>query len=246
MSLYSVVSRLFRSVLFVFFPNSCVFCGSFQKDSVCQKCDDVLVVANSPYFCPLCKKTEVLSVGYICDICQKKDPGFSKLYSVYSGLEKEVITYVSSIKYSYVTGNMDRCVDDFSLFVSQLPQQERDQLFQEFAWVSVPLYWFRYLQRGFNQSQLFVDILSDVYPSLRKEALLLRKRHTRRQAVLDKETRKTNLDNAFVLNPSVSCVPEKVLLVDDVYTTGSTIRECVSVLKKAGVKEIRVLVLFRK
>jgi ComF family protein len=98
--------------------------------------------------------------------------------------------------------------------------------------------------RGFNQAELLARFTAKQlnYPVL---PLLKRLRHTTPQALLKETARRANLKDAFVLAESSSPLPETVILVDDVASTGSTLEECAQVLKKSGVKNVWGLVVAR-
>ena len=75
--------------------------------------------------------------------------------------------------------------------------------------------------------------------------MLTRTRWTRSQTGLGRKERKKNIKNAFRLNPNASIDGKRVLLVDDVYTTGATVNECAGVLRKGGAEDVDVLTLAR-
>lgn len=108
---------------------------------------------------------------------------------------------------------------------------------RDYVAVPVPLHWKRFNDRGFNQSELLARQLP--IPVI---SLLRRYRATSPQVKLSREQREKNVSNAFSLIKNVR-LPERVLLIDDVFTTGATISACAKVLKMAGVKEIKALVL---
>lgn len=99
--------------------------------------------------------------------------------------------------------------------------------------VPVPLHWIRYLQRGYNQSVLLGEELSrwSKIPLARR---LKRVRNTKHQAFLEKEDRKKNIKGAFVVRKPEQINGKRVLLIDDVMTTGSTLAECADILTRAG------------
>jgi ComF family protein len=114
------------------------------------------------------------------------------------------------------------------------------------AVVPVPLHPLRRLQRGFNQSAIIARQLDvPVLPVLR------RRRWTRSQTQLPADGRQRNVDGAFALawhhwTPMPALVRNRVLvLVDDVLTTGATLRACAGVLREAGAAEVRALVVAR-
>lgn len=104
----------------------------------------------------------------------------------------------------------------------------------------VPLHWSRLFQRGFNQSQLLAECVSDergwtVMPLLR------RVRSTGHQARRSHEERRSALVDAFRVTPSH--VPSHVILIDDIATTGSTLDACAEVLKMGGAERVEALVV---
>lgn len=110
--------------------------------------------------------------------------------------------------------------------------------------VPVPLHSKRLLWRGFNQSQeLAVAVATQARAPLRPAALR-RLRDTRPQSTLSGAERLTNLNGAFAADPAL-VRGQRVLLVDDVCTTGSTLRECAKTLRQSGAEAVDVLVLAR-
>lgn len=113
---------------------------------------------------------------------------------------------------------------------------------QTSALVPVPLHQRRQRERGFNQSQLIAEALSAPtdWPIA---SVLQRHRYTTPQASLSGTQRQSNLTGAFRIARGVAKIPNSVILVDDVITTGSTITECASVLRQHGVKRIAAVAL---
>lgn len=107
----------------------------------------------------------------------------------------------------------------------------------------IPLHRRRLLERGFNQAELLANAVAartgwPVIPNL-----LLRLRYTDQQAKLSRAERLENTKEAFQVNPKIQPLPECVVLIDDVVTTGSTLIAAATVLKKAGVKTVHGLAL---
>lgn len=105
----------------------------------------------------------------------------------------------------------------------------------------VPLHWSRTFWRGFNQAELLAKNISDAKKWPMKN-LLKRVRATGHQAHRKREERLTALDGAFAFDNQCE-VPSTVILIDDLCTTGATLRECAKALKKAGVKHVSALVV---
>ena len=101
-------------------------------------------------------------------------------------------------------------------------------------------------ERGFNQSKLIAEVLSKIvhHPVVH---ILKKIKDNKSQVGLNLKEREENVKGAFVyIVPPGGTTPGKVLLVDDVYTTGATARECLKVLRKAGAKNAWVFTLARK
>jgi ComF family protein len=113
------------------------------------------------------------------------------------------------------------------------------------AVIPVPLHPAKEKSRGFNQARLLAGRLARHKNIRLLEGRLVKVRATAAQTSLEARERAINLKGAFQIKKSVGLEGKVVLLVDDVYTTGSTIRECSRALKKAGVKEVRAVTIAR-
>jgi len=110
------------------------------------------------------------------------------------------------------------------------------------AWVPVPLHFERLVERGYNQSALLARALAQRLGGTACPSVLRRARYTQQQARLDRAAREHNLADAF----RVSRAPRsQVILVDDVLTTGSTVRAAIRALDDAGVSVRAVVALAR-
>jgi ComF family protein len=124
--------------------------------------------------------------------------------------------------------------------------QARDPLKQSTLIIPVPLHEEREKARGFNQARLIAEKLSVACGIPLETASLVRTSHTERhRAGMDATDRRKTVDKAFsVVHPAL-VTGEKVLLVDDVFTTGATVSSCAQVLMQAGADEVSVLTLAR-
>jgi len=107
----------------------------------------------------------------------------------------------------------------------------------------VPLHPEREVQRGFNQAKVLAQELAKLKNIPIIERSLVKVKNTPPQTSLEAVDRQKNLRGAFEVIHSEEIEGKVLLLVDDVFTTGSTIQECSLALKKAGAKEIRALTL---
>ncbi len=102
--------------------------------------------------------------------------------------------------------------------------------------VPVPLFWWKNLRRGYNQAALLSEIISQEC-DIKINDIMRRIKNTKSQTKLDEQARRKNVLNAFALK-SNTIENKKIILIDDVMTTGATINECARVLKNAGAKEV--------
>jgi ComF family protein len=102
--------------------------------------------------------------------------------------------------------------------------------------VPVPMHWSRYSMRGFDHMQLIASSLSKLteYPTLQLLTTAYRPRQTR----LTREVRLANKKNAFKIRSGFKKIPENVILIDDVISSGSTANSCAQILKESGVKKV--------
>jgi ComF family protein len=110
--------------------------------------------------------------------------------------------------------------------------------------VPVPLHPARERERGFNQSMLLAKLLS-AKMSIKSMPTLERIRYTTTQTAFDRAERMQNLHGAFRLRKNADVRELRVLLIDDILTTGSTLSECARVLKKAGARSIHAVTAAR-
>jgi ComF family protein len=108
--------------------------------------------------------------------------------------------------------------------------------------VPVPLHPRRLRWRGFNQAILLAQNFPDV--PLGRE-ILIRRRPTLPQVKLSPQERQTNVKGAFVVPDPAAIKDKSLLLIDDVYTTGATVKECARALRRAGVGNVEVLTVAR-
>jgi ComF family protein len=109
---------------------------------------------------------------------------------------------------------------------------------------AVPLHWLRYLHRGYNQAELMARLVAAAL-GLEYRPLLVRARRTRQQALLDSASRNQNMAGVFRAKGRKNIIGSRILLVDDVMTTGSTLTAAAAELKTAGAANVEILTLAR-
>lgn len=111
------------------------------------------------------------------------------------------------------------------------------------AVLAVPLHRKRLIERGYNQSELLVNEICEELSTENISDIIIRCRNTPKQSLLNAEQRAVNISCAFELTNSDKIRLKKILIVDDILTTGSTVEECAKVLKDGGAKSVFVAVI---
>jgi ComF family protein len=125
------------------------------------------------------------------------------------------------------------------LLLRALPQEAAFDLV-----MAMPMHWRKRWERGFNQAELLAQPVARRF-GVKLAANLRRARHTKAQAGLSDRERQTNLKDAFAVRQPAQLAGKRILLVDDVYTTGATLRAATEALKSAGAVHVSVLTLAR-
>lgn len=111
--------------------------------------------------------------------------------------------------------------------------------------IPVPLHPQRLREREFNQSAIIASVISSRFDIAMLTNVLLRQRYTKPQVELGFRERKENVEGAFILQNKEAVMGRNIILVDDVFTTGSTVNECAKVLKKNGAEKVYVITIAR-
>ena len=195
----------------------------------------------SPPLCPSCGTpyADQTAGDHPCEKCLLFPPPFAAARSVaaYEGVLQDMIhrcKYGGDISVGETLGEM----------MADFPYPAFD--FNDYAVVMpVPLHSRRLRERGFNQSLLLAKAIALRHKLKLDYLSLSRTMHTPPQITFGRQEREQNVKGAFMVRNPVKLQGEKVILVDDVYTTGSTARECARTLKKAGAAAVAVLTLSR-
>lgn len=109
--------------------------------------------------------------------------------------------------------------------------------------VPVPLHRSRKAERGYNQAELLAKYLSSKLGIPLNSRNLIRTKATKIQNKLSRHEREQNLKDAFIIRQSNVFKDKRILLVDDIFTTGATVNECSRILMECGVKEVYVITI---
>lgn len=212
-------------ILDFLFPKKCVGCrrwGSY----VCEDCFDKLKWLREQ-ICPMCCKN---SVGGLTHFRCRKKWGMEGLTSLvaYEGVAKKLI---AELKFKLVSDLVEEVMGKILARVEGGRFSDRDWVV-----VPVPLHQGRLSWRGFNQAEEIGKAITGKW-HLAYSELLIKIKDTGQQVGKKREERWRGVRDSFGLRTK-NQLPKAILLVDDVWTSGATMRECAKMLKRAGVKQV--------
>ena len=236
------MNRSLRTIIETFLSFPCAGCRNALPDT------DIMMGSR---FCQSCLEKLPLIKGVRCPGCGGAMDGILEVCT--SCLKEEKRPWRSALALFQMKGYGQKLIHQFKYnghtelarpFGQLAAELLRQSTINPDLIVPMPLYWSRYLHRGYNQAELLATVIAqNTGIPLRK--LLRRIRYTRQQARLNREERKVNIKNAFSVKSQEICENRSILLVDDVLTTGSTLASAVGALNEAGAAEVNIIILAR-
>ncbi len=227
------------------YPPRCCSCdGAAVAHDFCDPCLDAIALAETP-LCTICGTPFLTQDGvdHPCADCLRRPPKFRRARAIatYDAADTRVNPLKSVLqRYKY-----NRDVSLAPALANLLSRRLPVSLHDYDLLVPVPLHRSRLRWRGFNQALLLARHLRPPMPARIEPFALQRVRPTRPQVELDHRDRRSNVAGAFRVAHKESIRNRRVLLFDDVLTTGSTVNECSRELLRAGARFVDVLVLAR-
>ncbi|MCD8224667.1 MAG: ComF family protein [Clostridiales bacterium] len=222
----------------VLFPRRCPVCGEIvapRGGLICPGCAGKLDVVRQPV-CKKCGREMLDKSAEYCIDCRRRGRSFDGGMALIKYNETARHS-MAAIKYK----NRREYLDFYAAAIDRRFGAKAAGLCAD-ALVPVPLHRSRRRTRGYNQAEELAARLSRCWRIPLDTRLLIRKKKTLPQRDLGAGERLRNLQQAFAMDPRRKTpVPESVILVDDIYTTGSTMEACCRVLKQAGVRRVYVL-----
>ena len=231
------------SFLDIIFPEQCLACGIGLKDrreiSYCGACLQAVRLIREP-FCTLCGKPfdRAAGVSHFCGHCLRKGWYFKQARAVVR-YEPPVTEAVKAFKYRGKMHGLATFAALSQQFLQQQSLEEPDLI------VPVPLHPKRLRQRGFNQALLLSQKIFPSYRDRINSRVLERHHWIGPQTGLQGIERRRNVKNAFRVSRPEKVCDKKILLVDDVLTTGATVNECARTLMKSKAAEVNVFTFAR-
>jgi len=214
---------IIEKILRIIYPSTCIFCDKEleeeQQLEICEECYKELKFSNNR------KTTYKRNQGVYYD-------GIFGTFE-YDGKIKELIRKYKYQHKAYL----------FRTFSKLMFKTLRDDKIDGDIILSVPLHRQREWQRGYNQAHLLAKEISKMTNIEYDKKILRRVKITNCLALCNKKQRRSIIKGAFLINTPQKIKNKKVILIDDVFTTGATINECSKVLKQNGAKKVIGLVI---
>lgn len=243
-----------ESLFTTLFPSDCRLCGAplirISRVPVCEQClDDVRPVSGA--VCELCGERLpdyglAAAEGKMrCGLCRRLEPSFQRAaaYGSYDSGLRELIHLLKYEGVRPVANVLGRMMNE--VITDLAPCFEGEDVLV----IPVPLHTSKSRQRGFNQSELIVRAALKHPPAGHQFEIsadvLQRWRYTESQTGLSRHQRQENIRGAFRVMQAEKVLGREVLLVDDVFTTGTTVSECARILRRAGALRVVVATVAR-
>ena len=221
------IFRIQEKISNLLYPPICGICEKINKDALCPKCNLEL------------KKQSEVSILQKEEIEEniKKEKYFEELMYIfkYEGQVRKLILDYKFNEKSYL----------YKTFVNFLLKNEKifENIKKYDKIIPVPISKKRNKERGYNQSMLIAEEIANKTNLELVNNCLIKTKNIIEQSKLNKEDRQQNIQGIYNLQNARLIINKKILLIDDIYTTGSTVNECCKILQQANPKTIGVLLL---
>ncbi len=232
-----------ESIINFLFPYQCLRCGKILNSAgyLCDHCAEEINFIKPPY-CYKCGhplQEENTQEKMLCAGCLKHKRSFYRL-------SRSAVVYDNSSKNLILSFKFFDQTENANLLSAMLKIAGKD-IFAEGVdlIIPVPLHYTRLIKRKYNQSALLAQKLSEMTSVPHNNLALVRSRKTKPQVEVSGKERINNVKNAFSVKNQKLIKGKRIVLIDDIMTTGSTVKECSLALKKAGAKSIDILTIAR-
>ena len=236
----SALKRTGGALLDLVLPPRCIACGEEVEaaNALCAPCWRKVTFLDEPC-CACCGLpfAHELGAGALCGACAEAPPAYDRARSALrydDGSRRLILAFKHGDRLHGAPA-----FGDWMRRVGAGLLADADLL------MPVPLHWTRLVRRRYNQAALLAYVIHRGGGPKVAPDWLVRKRRTPSQGEFGPEGRQRNVRSAFALKPGKSVRGLKIVLVDDVLTTGATVEECARVLKRAGAARVDALALAR-
>ena len=230
------ILKIQEKIINLIYPQTCGICGKINNKTICSKCNIQLEKQE---------KMGILTKEKLEENSLEMEKHFEELMYIfkYEGQIRELILDYKFNEKSYM----------YKTFVNFLLKNKKifENIKKYDKIIPVPISKKRYKERGYNQSLLIAKEISmqisyETNNNIKLELVnncLIKTKNIIEQSKLNKEDRQHNIQGVYTLKNGSILTNKSILLIDDIYTTGSTVNECSRVLQQAKPNKIGVLVL---
>ena len=216
-----IIKNFYDNILDLIYPPVCGICGKLNQNYLCKKCQKVLENQSK----------------FVIDENQDFNQNFNKhLYIFkYEGIIRSMILNYKFNEKSYL----------YITFVNFLLKNEKFfKILKSYdTIIPVPISSERKNERGYNQSELLAKELAKKLNIECVKNCLIKNKNIIEQSKLNKEERQKNIQGVYILKNKEKLINKKLLLIDDIFTTGSTVNECCKILKQANPRKIDIFTI---
>ena len=239
------VPGLVRRAIRFFLPVHCSNCSSLLTDDpiphFCSDCWSAISLMSDAR-CARCDRpfpssiATAYSPNHVCQPCAERPPSYTKAWTLYPYLPP-LRHAIRLFKYQ---GKVSLAAPLAALMIARLPPLNSVDVI-----IPVPLHIQKLREREFNQSLLLADYIGRSLDIPVAYTNLVRTAPTPAQTTLSRKSRLKNLRRAFAVRQPEAIVNKRLLLIDDVFTTGTTVNECAKALRRAGSADVFAITLSR-
>lgn len=236
------MKEILQKIIEIFLPPRCIKCGAIlAQDGLCAECYNELNFISAPY-CHKCGHPfEAQNTGkkMLCATCSKKKKTpfrYNRSALCYDEASKNLIL---ALKFMDKTENAKVLAKWLNIAGKDIWQEGVDIL------VPIPLHYTRLVKRKYNQSALLAKELSKLCHIPVNYTSVIKHKATKPQVAFSGKERIQNVKGVFSVKHQDKIKGKRVVLIDDVMTTGSTLKECALAIKAAGAKSVDTLTVAR-
>lgn len=210
-------------ILDLIYPNVCGFCNTINKESLCNNCEERI---NQKLLCKI-DNYENDNTKYFSNHIY--------LFKYSDEIRSKILDYKFNDK-PYIYKTFAKIIIKNEKICGFLRKYD--------IIIPIPIHKKRKSIRGYNQSELISKEIVKKITNLKIETnIIIKNKNTMPQSVLNRKERNENVKNVYIIKNTEKINNKRVLLLDDIYTTGSTVNECSKLLKLNGAKEIGIITL---
>ncbi|MFV0626855.1 MAG: ComF family protein [Alphaproteobacteria bacterium] len=237
-----MIKKFFANLINFILPPRCINCGNILNgnDGICSDCFQKINFISRP-FCEKCGQPfeENIKGNKLCGNCIKEKKPIFRLFRsvfIYDDFSKKMIL---ALKFLDKTENAKVLGKLMFFSAKDILENEIDLI------IPIPLHYKRMLKRKYNQAGLLAQVLSKFCKIPVDYSSVIRSKNNRPQVEFSGKVRHNNVRGVFEVKYPEKIRDKRILLIDDVYTTGSTMKECAKALLKAGAKSVDFLTVAR-